>query len=51
MEELLFLNLNFLTSRFLVLVPLRISFFGFGPSPFVTHNPIWHISHCHIILY
>jgi hypothetical protein len=40
MEELLFLNLNFSTSRFLVMVPRRILFFGFGLSPYVTHHPV-----------
>jgi len=44
MGELLFLNLNFSNSRFLVLVPLRISFFSFSPSPHATHNPVCHVS-------
>jgi len=50
MKELSFLNLNFPTSRFFILAHLRISFFGFDPSPCVTHNPVCHVAHCHIIL-
>ncbi len=35
-DELFFLN--FLSSRFLFLVPLRILFFGFSPSNFLTQH-------------
>ncbi|KEH37586.1 transmembrane protein, putative [Medicago truncatula] len=42
MEEPKNLNLKFSTSRFLILVPLRISFLGFGPSHYMTHHPVCH---------
>jgi len=44
------LTFEFFAFSFFGIGPLTNFVFWFWSSPYVTHHPICHVSHCHLIL-